>query len=57
VPSNAPSLVTGVKYEVAKVYLVTMHRDSKLADISVNAARYERMELVGSGSFGEVYRG
>jgi len=34
-----------------------MHRELKPSDIAVNAARYERMELVGSGSFGEVYRG
>ena len=34
-----------------------MSEPGKFADLAVSAARYERLELVGTGSFGEVYRG
>lgn len=34
-----------------------MNDHGKFADLAVSASRYERLELVGTGSFGEVYRG
>ena len=34
-----------------------MIEQGKFADLAVSASRYERLELVGTGSFGEVYRG